>query len=81
VHDFDIRGFSIFGTLRGNTDRYTFKNAIKVVDLGLRLAVAQDAGCTAVPTEQAVLAGSRTGTTAMATIAPKGLSSFGRCER
>jgi hypothetical protein len=33
-----VSGFSIFGTLRGNTDRYTFKNAIKVVDLGLRLA-------------------------------------------
>jgi hypothetical protein len=38
LHDFDVSGFSIFGTLRGNTDRYTFKNAIKVVDLGLRLA-------------------------------------------
>jgi hypothetical protein len=37
LHDFDVSGFSIFGTLRGNTDRYTFKNAIKVVDLGLRL--------------------------------------------
>jgi hypothetical protein len=38
LHDFDVSGFSIFGTLRGNTDRYTFKNAIKVVDLGLRIA-------------------------------------------
>jgi len=38
LHDFDVSGFSIFGTLRGNTDRYTFKNAIKVIDLGLRLA-------------------------------------------
>jgi hypothetical protein len=38
LHDFDVSGFSIFGTLRGNTDRYTFSNAIKVVDLGLRLA-------------------------------------------
>jgi hypothetical protein len=38
LHDFDVSGFSIFGTLRGNTDRYTFKNALKVVDLGLRLA-------------------------------------------
>jgi hypothetical protein len=37
LHDFDVSGFSIFGTLRGNTDRYTFKNAIKVIDLGLRL--------------------------------------------
>jgi DNA topoisomerase VI subunit A len=38
VHDFDVSGFSIFGTLGGNTDRYTFKNAVKVVDLGLRIA-------------------------------------------
>jgi hypothetical protein len=38
LHDFDISGFSIFGTLRGSTDRYTFKNAINVVDLGLRLS-------------------------------------------
>jgi hypothetical protein len=38
LHDFDVSGFSIFGTLGGNTERYIFKNAIKVVDLGLRLA-------------------------------------------
>lgn len=38
LHDFDVSGFSIFGTLRGSTDRYQFKNVIKVVDLGLRLA-------------------------------------------
>jgi hypothetical protein len=42
LHDFDISGFSIFGTLRGNTDRYTFKNAIKVVDLGLRVADVEE---------------------------------------
>jgi hypothetical protein len=44
LHDFDVSGFSIFGTLRGNTDRYTFKNAIKVVDLGLRLADVSELG-------------------------------------
>jgi hypothetical protein len=38
LRDFDVSGFSIFGTLGGNTDRYTFNNAIKVVDLGLRLS-------------------------------------------
>jgi hypothetical protein len=36
-HDFDKSGFSIAGTLRRNTDRYTFQNRIKVVDLGLTL--------------------------------------------
>ena len=37
LHDFDKSGFSILGTLRQNTRRYTFLNAVKVVDLGLRL--------------------------------------------
>jgi hypothetical protein len=37
LRDFDVSGFSIFGTLGGNTDRYTFNNSIEVVDLGLRL--------------------------------------------
>ncbi len=44
LHDFDVSGFSIFGTLRGNTDRYTFNNAIKVVDLGLRLTDVEALG-------------------------------------
>ncbi len=42
LHDFDVSGFSIFGTLRGSTDRYTFKNAIKVIDLGLRLTDVEE---------------------------------------
>jgi hypothetical protein len=42
LHDFDVSGFSIFGTLGGNTNRYTFKNAIKVVDLGLRLTDVEE---------------------------------------
>jgi DNA topoisomerase VI subunit B len=42
LHDFDVSGFSIFGTLGSNTDRYTFRNAVKVVDLGLRLADVED---------------------------------------
>jgi DNA topoisomerase VI subunit B len=44
LHDFDVSGFSIFGTLRGNTDRYTFKNVIKVIDLGLRLTDINELG-------------------------------------
>jgi hypothetical protein len=44
LHDFDVSGFSIFGTLRGNTDRYTFNNAIKVADFGLRLSDVETLG-------------------------------------
>ena len=39
-----MSGFSIFGTLRGNTDRYTFNNAIKVADFGLRLSDVETLG-------------------------------------
>jgi hypothetical protein len=38
LHDFDKSGFSIVGTLKRDTRRYTFENAIKVIDLGMRLA-------------------------------------------
>jgi len=38
LHDFDISGFTIFGTLRSSTRRYTYKRKFEVVDLGLRLA-------------------------------------------
>jgi len=38
LHDFDKSGFSILGTFnRRVARRYTFENAIKVVDLGIRL--------------------------------------------
>src|SRR6266851_8953792 len=37
LHDFDKNGFSILGTLKRNTWRYTFKNRVEVIDLGLRL--------------------------------------------
>jgi hypothetical protein len=37
LHDFDISGFSIFGTLRSNTRRFTYSRTFKVIDLGLRL--------------------------------------------
>jgi hypothetical protein len=37
LHDFDKSGFSIIGTLRRNTPRFTFKNCVRVIDLGLRL--------------------------------------------
>src|SRR6516165_9210128 len=38
LHDFDVAGFMIFGTLQRATRRYQFVNAIEVIDLGLRLA-------------------------------------------
>jgi hypothetical protein len=37
LHDFDKSGFSIVGTLRDNTRRYTYRNQITVIDFGLRL--------------------------------------------
>jgi hypothetical protein len=38
LHDFDISGFTIFGTLRSSTRRFTYRHQFKVIDLGLRLA-------------------------------------------
>ena len=37
LHDFDVAGFLILGTLQRDTRRYQFSNVIEVVDLGLRL--------------------------------------------
>jgi hypothetical protein len=37
LHDFDVAGFLILGTLQRDTRRYEFSNAIEVIDLGLRL--------------------------------------------
>jgi hypothetical protein len=37
LHDFDVAGFMIMGTLSRDTRRYQFMNTIKVIDLGLRL--------------------------------------------
>ena len=38
LHDFDVAGFMILGTLHRDTRRYQFSNIIKPLDLGLRLA-------------------------------------------
>jgi hypothetical protein len=38
LHDFDLAGFVILGTLQRDTRRYQFSNEIEVIDLGLRLA-------------------------------------------
>jgi hypothetical protein len=37
LHDFDVAGFMILGTLQRDTRRYQFCNAVAAVDLGLRL--------------------------------------------
>jgi hypothetical protein len=37
LHDFDVAGFMILGTLHRDTRRYQFSNPIEPVDLGLRL--------------------------------------------
>jgi hypothetical protein len=36
LRDFDVSGFSIFGTLGTSGRRYRFKNAVPIVDFGLR---------------------------------------------
>ena len=38
AHDFDVSGFSIFGTLGSDGRRYRFRNDVHIVDLGLRLS-------------------------------------------
>jgi len=42
LHDFDKAGFSILGTLRYSTRRYQYRNAVEVIDLGVRLEDVQE---------------------------------------
>jgi hypothetical protein len=42
LHDFDVAGFLVLGTLQRDTRRYQFMSAIEVVDLGLRLGDIAD---------------------------------------
>jgi Topoisomerase 6 subunit A/Spo11, Toprim domain len=44
LHDFDKAGFSIIGTLKRDTRRYSFDNIIRVIDLGLRLKDVRELG-------------------------------------
>ncbi len=37
MHDFDKAGFSIIGSFRRDNRRYTYRHAIDVIDLGLRM--------------------------------------------
>jgi len=38
LHDFDVAGFMILGTLKRDTRRYQFTNAVETIDLGFQLA-------------------------------------------
>jgi hypothetical protein len=38
LHDFDVAGFLILGTLQRDTRRYQFSSTVEVIDLGFRLA-------------------------------------------
>ncbi len=51
LHDFDVAGFSIFGTLGTDGRRYRFRNDVPVVDLGLRLADVTALGLQSEPVE------------------------------
>jgi hypothetical protein len=51
LHDFDRSGFSIFGTLGTDGRRYTFKNELNVIDIGLRLTDVEEMGLDAEPVD------------------------------
>ena len=51
LHDFDVSGFSIFGTLGSDGRRYRFENELPIVDIGLRLADVEAMGLQSEPVE------------------------------
>ena len=51
LHDFDVSGFSIFGTLGSDGRRYQFENQIDLVDIGLRLTDIEELGLEFEPVE------------------------------
>jgi DNA topoisomerase 6 subunit A-like protein len=51
VHDFDVSGFSIFGTLARSSRRYRFDNKVRIIDLGLRLKDVEAMGLQSEPVE------------------------------
>jgi hypothetical protein len=51
LHDFDVYGFSIFGTLFTDTRRYKFRNKVRVIDIGLRLEDVEEMGLDPEPYE------------------------------
>jgi hypothetical protein len=51
AHDFDVLGFSIFGTLGSDGRRYRFHNDVHIIDLGLRLSDVEALGLDSEPVE------------------------------
>ncbi len=51
MHDFDVSGFSIFGTLHEDGRRYQFLNKLPTVDIGLRLGDVKDMELESEPVE------------------------------
>ena len=51
AHDFDVSGFSIFGTLGSDGRRYLFHNEVHIVDIGLRLSDVEAMGLDSEPVE------------------------------
>jgi len=51
LHDFDVSGFSIFGTLGTSNRRYSFETDVPVVDIGLRLVDVEEMGLESEPTD------------------------------
>ena len=51
LHDFDVSGFSIFGTLGTSNRRYSFDTDVPVVDIGLRLDDVDAMGLESEPTD------------------------------
>jgi hypothetical protein len=49
LHDFDVSGFSIFGTLGRSGRRYRFTNDVPLIDLGLRLDQVEEMGLESEP--------------------------------
>ena len=49
LHDFDVSGFSIFGTLRADGRRFSFKNEVQIIDIGLRLSDIEEMGLESEP--------------------------------
>jgi hypothetical protein len=51
LHDFDVSGFSIFGTLGTSSRRYSFDTDVPIVDIGLRLDDVEEMGLESEPTD------------------------------
>jgi hypothetical protein len=49
LHDFDISGFSIVGTIGTDSRRYIFDNEVPIIDLGLRLEDVEAMGLQSEP--------------------------------